>query len=210
MTDVVSAAGRDRSGAVARAAQALRDGMVVAIPTDTVYGLAVDPTKPGATDAIFAAKGRPRSVVLPVLVGDVDDASRLAVVTEEARRLMVAFWPGALTIVLRRADGVDFDLGDEGLTIGLRMPADPVARAVCIMVGPIATTSANRHGGSTPADAASVAKVLRQGVALVVDDGPRYGQPSTVVDCSGDDTRILREGSVSWDEITAALAAEPG
>ena len=196
---------RERA-AVDRAVAALRAGLVVALPTDTVYGVAVDPTRPGATERLFAAKGRPRSVVLPVLIGGIDDAHSLAVVDARARRLMAAFWPGGLTIVLPRAQGVDFDLGDEGSTIGLRAPADRIAAAVCAAAGPIATTSANLHGLPTPADAQSVASQLGDGVALVIDGGARSGAPSTVVDCTGGEVRLLREGVVGWPAIEAALA----
>lgn len=205
--ELVPAAGSDEvvRAAVARAVEALEAGLVVALPTDTVYGVAVDPSRPGATDRLFEAKGRPRSVVLPVLVAGVDDARRLAVVDDRAARLMAAFWPGGLTIVLARREGVDFDLGDEGSTIGLRAPADPVAGAVCAAAGPIATTSANLHGQPTPPDAPGVAAQLGAGVAVVLDGGPRGGSASTVVDCTGEEVRVLREGAIGWPAIEAAL-----
>lgn len=194
------------AGSIDRAAEELAGGLVIALPTDTVYGIAVAPTVPGATDRLFAAKGRPRAVVLPVLVASVADVDALAVVTPAARLLMDRFWPGALTLVMRRAPGVDFDLGDEGTTIGLRCPADPVARAVCEVAGPIATTSANRHGEPTATDADGVVAALGDTVALVLDDGPRMGMASTVADCTGHSPTVLREGALAWSHVLAALA----
>lgn len=218
MTELLPAVGSEAvlGAAVARAVEALDAGLVVVLPTDTVYGVAVDPTRPGATDRLFAAKGRPRSVVLPVLVAGIEDARRLAVVDGRAEALMAAFWPGGLTIVVPRAEGVEFDLGDlgdlgdGGTTIGLRAPADRVAAAVCTGAGPIATTSANLHGQPTPPDAAGVAAQLGAGVSVVLDGGPRSGAPSTVVDCTAGPLRVLREGAVAWAAIKAALEGDPG
>ena len=134
---------------LAAAIAALRAGAVVAIPTDTVYGLAVDPSCPGSTDALFALKSRPPSLDLPVLVGSIEQAEMLAGpegLPASARRLADAFWPGALTIVVPRRRGLDWVLGVHTDTIGLRIPDHTSARALCSEVGALATTSANVHG----------------------------------------------------------------
>jgi L-threonylcarbamoyladenylate synthase len=182
---------------LAEAAAALRAGLVVGLPTDTVYGLAVDATRPGAADRIFAAKHRPRGVVLPVLVADLAQVEALVDhIPGAARRLMAAHWPGALTVVLTRRPGLDLDLGDGGATVGVRCPDHAVARALCALAGPLATTSANVHGEPPAHEAAEVAAMA--GVALVLDAGRCDGQPSTVVDYSGEEPRVLRVGAVDW------------
>src|SRR4029077_1726034 len=119
----------------------------------TVYGIAADPFRAGASDRLFGAKGRPRAVQLPVLVDGPGQADQLADAGDRGRALMARFWPGALTIVLPRRPGLDLDLGGEASTVGVRCPDHAVARRLCAMVGPLATTSANRHGGDTPATA---------------------------------------------------------
>jgi len=189
------------------AAAALRAGAVVAIPTDTVYGLAVDPTRPGATDALFALKARPASLDLPVLVGSVDQADALAGpggLSPTARRLAQAFWPGALTVVVPRRSGLDWALGAGVGTIGLRLPDHRVARALCNGVGALATTSANLHGEAPCTDAASVARVFGSRV-VVVDGGRCAGATSTVVSVLDDTPRCLREGAVPWADVAAVL-----
>ncbi len=141
--------------AIKAAAASLREGDIIGVPTDTVYGLAADPWHSGAADRLFLVKGRPRSVELPVLVAGEEQALALTTaVPDSARRLMEAFWPGALTLVLPRREDVTADLGDEDETIGVRCPDHPVPLALCREVGPFATTSANRHGGP-PATAAT-------------------------------------------------------
>jgi L-threonylcarbamoyladenylate synthase len=190
------------------AAEALRDGDIVAVPTDTVYGLAADPWHSGASDRLFLLKGRPRNVELPVLVAGEEQAMELATaVPASAVRLMRAFWPGALTVVLPRREDVRGDLGEEDATIGLRCPAHPVPLALCRVAGPFATTSANRHGDPPLTTAGSVAEHL-PGVALVLDAGTCEGQPSTVVDATGDEPKLLRAGCIEWSRITAVAAAE--
>jgi tRNA threonylcarbamoyl adenosine modification protein (Sua5/YciO/YrdC/YwlC family) len=192
--------------AIDEAVKALARGQLVVVPTDTVYGLAADPFRTGATDRVFALKRRSRDLELPVLVADVDDAVALADgVPEVALELMARYWPGALTIVLPRRADLDADLGSDDATIGVRCPDHPVPRALCRAVGPLATTSANISGDTTPATAAEVATVFGDGVAVVLDAGPCEGSPSTVVDCTGPDVKLLREGRIPWSEIQANL-----
>lgn len=191
---------------MAETVAALRAGQVVAIPTDTVYGLAVDPFRAGATDRLFALKRRPTDVALPVLVADQDQALSLAAgVSDTARRLMARYWPGPLTLVLDRNPDVAADLGANQATIGLRCPDHRFVRALCAAAGPLAVTSANLHGQPTLPTAADVATTFGDAVALVLDGGPCAGQPSTVVDCTGEAPKLLREGRIPWEEITAAL-----
>ena len=187
--------------AIAAAAEALREGDIVGVPTDTVYGLAADPWHTGAADRLFQVKGRPRSVELPVLVSGEDQALSLVTsVPDAALRLMKAFWPGALTLVLPRRPDLTADLGDDDETIGLRCPAHSVPLALCREVGPVATTSANRHGQQPVTNASALVATL-SGIAIVLDAGECAGQPSTVVDATGETPRLLREGAVSWEDI---------
>jgi len=195
------------AGAISAAANALGKGDIVGIPTDTVYGLAADPWHSGAADRLFLLKGRPRHVELPVLVASEAQALELTTcVPSSARRLMERFWPGALTIVLPRRPDVAADLGDEDGTIGVRCPAHPVPRALCEIAGPVAATSANRHGEPPLTTAQALASKL-PGVALILDAGPCEGEPSTVVDSTGEIPKLLRAGAVAWEQIAAAAGA---
>lgn len=192
--------------AVSAALEVLAAGMPVGIPTDTVYGLAVDPFLPGATDRVFEAKRRPRDVALPVLVADVGQAMTLATaVPAVAAALMDRFWPGPLTLVLPRRPDAAADLGDDDITIGVRCPAHPVPMVLCAKVGPLATTSANLHGEPTAKTAEHVARQFGDAVPVVLDAGPCTGSPSTVVDCTGVEPRLLREGRIPWGDVVAAV-----
>ncbi|MGH9282420.1 MAG: L-threonylcarbamoyladenylate synthase, partial [Acidimicrobiales bacterium] len=122
-----------------------------------------------------------------------------------ARALMEQFWPGALTVVLPRRPDLRADLGTDEATVGLRCPAHPVPLALCRAHGPIATTSANLHGQPSATTAAELAEVFGEGVAVVLDAGPCEGAPSTVVDCTGAEPKLLREGRVPWADVVAAI-----
>jgi L-threonylcarbamoyladenylate synthase len=189
------------------AVEALADGLLVGIPTDTVYGLAVDPFRPGATDRVFEAKRRSRDVALPVLVAHIDQAMSLATaVPPVASVLMNHFWPGPLTLVLPRRPDLTADLGDDDATVGVRCPSHPVPLALCAKAGPLATTSANLHGEPTSRTAEDVVAVFGDIVPVVLDGGTRTGRPSTVVDCTGIEPRLLREGRIPWSVVTAAVS----
>jgi L-threonylcarbamoyladenylate synthase len=191
--------------ALEEAERRLRAGEPVVLPTDTIYGGAADPRVAGATARLFALKHRPREVPLAVLVADVDQARQLIDrPSAGAGHLMERCWPGAVTLVLRRREGLRLDLGSSEHTIGLRCPAHPVPLALSRRIGPLATTSANLHGQSTPPTPDAIAEALEE-VGLVLDAGPLPGTASTVVDCTGTDLRILREGAV--DEATIRDAA---
>jgi tRNA threonylcarbamoyl adenosine modification protein (Sua5/YciO/YrdC/YwlC family) len=192
---------------IAAAVEALRDGDIIGVPTDTVYGLAADPWHSGAADRLFQVKGRPRSVELPVLVSGPEQALELATAVPDcARRLMARFWPGALTLVLPRREDLAADLGEDDATIGLRCPNHAVPLALCRSLGPIATSSANRHGAAPATTAQAVAASLA-GVALVLDGGVCDRAPSTVVDTTGEVPKLLRAGSIVWEEIAFAATA---
>ena len=193
--------------AVSRAAAALAAGGVVALPTDTVYGIAALPGLPGATDRLFVLKGRAADVPLAVLCASADQALALAdpaALTDEVRRIAERLWPGPLTLVLPRRPGLDYALGEPPTTVGVRCPDHAVVRALAAEVGPLATTSANRHGEPTPPTAAEVAATFGTRLALVLDGGPLPGTPSTVVDATGPDWRVLRAGELPLAAITAA------
>jgi tRNA threonylcarbamoyl adenosine modification protein (Sua5/YciO/YrdC/YwlC family) len=119
---------------------------------------------------------------------------------------MDRYWPGPLTLVLPRRPDLNADLGEDDATIGVRCPAHPVPLALCRAVGPLATTSANHHGEPPVTTAIELAAAL-PGVELILDAGPCTGQPSTVVDCTGVEPRLLREGRLSWTEVMAASGA---
>ena len=192
--------------AVLQAVRALGQGLPIGIPTDTVYGLAVDPFKPGAADRIFAAKRRPRDVNLPLLVTGIEQALTVATaVPALALELMARFWPGALTIVVPAKPGTGADLGDDDLTVGLRSPDHPVPLALCAAAGPLATTSANHHGEEPLTTAEAVAASFGDALPVVLDGGVCAGSPSTVVDCTGQELKLLREGRIPWADLLAAV-----
>jgi tRNA threonylcarbamoyl adenosine modification protein (Sua5/YciO/YrdC/YwlC family) len=181
---------------------------VIALPTDTLYGLAACPRIVGTTDRIFAVKRRPKDVALPVLVGSIDDALQLCAPQPPAvHALMARWWPGALTIVLRRREHLDLDVGGDRTTIGLRVPDDEITRPLASRVGPLAITSANRHGEPTPRTALEVAAQFDGEIELVLDGGICAGEPSTVVDVTGPEATLLREGRVAWADVLAALGS---
>jgi tRNA threonylcarbamoyl adenosine modification protein (Sua5/YciO/YrdC/YwlC family) len=163
MTRVVPA---DHPTAIEQAAEALAAGEVVGIPTDTVYGLAVDPFRPDAVARVFALKARSTSVALPVLVGAWDQVELIAgTLPESARFLADRHWPGALTLVVPRSEGFTADLGgpeSPPVTVGVRWPAHPVVEALCAVSGPLAVTSANRHGQPPFTVAQQVASAFSQ------------------------------------------------
>jgi L-threonylcarbamoyladenylate synthase len=194
---------------IAQAAAALASGAVVGIPTDTVYGLAALPTLAGATDEVFEIKQRPLDIVLPVLVADDEQARQLGQsLSPVVERLMARYWPGPLTIVVERAPAAaDFLLGtgSGADTIGVRCPDHAAVRELCRLAGPLATTSANRHGQPPLTNAADVSATFDRQIALVLDGGPCEGLPSTVIDCTGGEPRLLREGRLAWAELLQSI-----
>jgi len=198
---------------VAYAAQLLREGQLVAMPTETVYGLAGDARSPDSVAAIFAAKGRPSHNPLIVHLDGLAAAEHLADLPETARRLAHIFWPGALTLVapLRAGHGLA-DAVTAGLpTVALRVPAHPLARALLAEFGgPVAAPSANPSGRISPTDAAHVMAGLGGRIAAVLDGGPcPVGVESTILGFEGDKAVMLREGGISAEQIAAVLGQPP-
>jgi L-threonylcarbamoyladenylate synthase len=194
--------------AIDEAVRVLREGGLVVVPTDTVYGIAGRPDIDGVTARIFEVKRRPRRLTLPVLVADRGQAAHVAVVDERAQALADRFWPGGLTLVLRRAEaGAGWDLGAEQGTIGVRIPDHPVTRELLGRTGPLAVTSANRSGEPTPPDCEGIRAVFGDQLEHYVCADPLPGfVPSTIIDLSGDAPRILREGALpSADALEVIL-----
>jgi len=191
--------------AIIDAARVLRDGGLVAFPTETVYGLGADATEGRAVARIFAAKGRPRFNPLIVHVASMEMAEQLGLFPEQARALAAAFWPGALTLVVERTpDCPASDLVSAGLsTIALRMPAHDIARDLIAAAGvPLAAPSANPSESLSPTLAAHVAEGLGDKVDMILDGGPcPLGVESTVCGVFGDEVIQLRPGAVPRDAI---------
>ena len=191
-----------------RATGILRAGGLVAYPTDTVYGLAADPTNASALDKLSEAKKRDPSQPVPHLIANTEMAASVAAgVPPLAGDRMQAFWPGGLTIILHKAQSAASTASASAGTIGLRVPNHAVPRALSrLLGGPITGTSANITGGPEPLWADDVRRVLGDAVDLIIDGGRCRGdRPSTVIDCTRDPPRILRAGAVSVQEIERAL-----
>ena len=197
--------------AIRTAAGLLREGRLVAFPTETVYGLGADATNGMAVAAIFQAKGRPRFNPLIVHVASVQIAQGHGLFTPLALRLAEAFWPGPLTLVLeRRATSDIADLAAAGLgTVALRVPDHPIAQALLAAVArPLAAPSANRSGRVSSTQAEHVLADLNGSVALILDGGPTaHGLESTILDARGDVPVLLRAGAVPAETIEAVLGA---
>jgi L-threonylcarbamoyladenylate synthase len=205
------------AGSLARAAKELRAGAVVAVPTDTVYGLAADLSQPQAVAQLFKLKERPAEVALPVLVDGLEQVSALAGPLDGAAEdLAERYWPGPLTLVVRRRRTFTTDLGGTSSarrTVGIRWPDHGAVRSLCRELGPLAVTSANRHGAPPAATAREVAdRFGDDDLALILDGGLCDGTPSTVVECQGSDLRCLREGAIPWAVLLGGPRAgrDPG
>lgn len=196
-----------RESALDAAAQAVRDGGLIVLPTDTVYGIGADAFTPDAVQDLLMAKGRGRDVPPPVLVGDPAVLHALAVdVPDSAEDLANAFWPGALTLILRAQPSLTWDLGETRGTVALRMPDDETALALLRRTGPLAVSSANRHGRPAALSVMDAATQLGDQVSIYLDGGPaRIGTSSTIIDLTVEPPQIVREGALSKDEIIAAV-----
>ncbi len=203
---VVADDGAGRAAAI----DVLRDGGLVALPTDTVYGIAVALGTPGGIGRLFAAKGRPPDRAIMLLLADAAQAGEIGQLSAAAAALAAACWPGGLTVVVpQRADRpLPGELTGGAATIGLRVPDHGAPRALAAAVGPLPTTSANRSGVPEARDAAGIIAQLGEDVDLVLDGGPAHGGPaSTVVDCTEDRLRILRVGAIPVARIAEVLEA---
>jgi L-threonylcarbamoyladenylate synthase len=197
-------------GAWGRAAEVLAAGGVVALPTDTIYGVAASVTCPAAVVRLFALKARDTAKPVAVLVADAEQAAVVADVPPAALALAARFWPGALTLVLPRRADFTVDLGGSGATVGVRSPAHEELIELCRRLGPLATTSANRSGRPTPVDGMGVSLELAgTGVDLVLDGGRSPREiASTVVRVDEDGLTVLRAGPIALGDLHAAVASD--
>jgi tRNA threonylcarbamoyl adenosine modification protein (Sua5/YciO/YrdC/YwlC family) len=186
---------------LAQAVEDLRGGDVVVIPTDTVYGLAADCT---AAADLFRLKRRPQTLALPVLAATVADLERVAVFSASARRIATRLWPGPLTLVLERAPSFDADLGGDGATVAVRIPAHKLALEVLKQSGPVAVTSANRSGRPPATTVAEARAIFSSEINTFVDGGLCDGPPSSVVSAVGE-LELLRAGALSLEHVAQAL-----
>tara|TARA_B100000902_G_C27243697_1_gene881401 strand:- start:460 stop:1080 length:621 start_codon:yes stop_codon:yes gene_type:complete len=189
--------------AVSEASQALNDGKLVLLPTDTVYGIAAIPTNKGAVEEIFRRKNRLDDQACAVLVSDSLQASELVLSSKEFELLSQRFWPGPLTVVAGRSIHLGYFLGGDENSIGVRCPDHRFMQSLTKVVGPLAVTSANRSGLQTPENAKEAAEELGDNL-LVIDGGECKGKPSTVVNLLSDKAEILREGALCSDDLIAA------
>lgn len=183
-------------------------GGVVAIPTDTVYGLACDPSSATAIDRIYAIKRRPADLELTLLTATIADIEDDVVLSAAARALASAYWPGALSIVceLRRRR---WEIPRTGESLSVRVPDHPVTLELLRRTGPLATTSANRHGKPPAGTAAEVAAAFGGEIDAIVDGGRCGGLPSTIIDCTTTTPRVLRVGPIPATVLHSLLGGIP-
>jgi L-threonylcarbamoyladenylate synthase len=198
-TEILSASSPN---AITSALEVLLSGGLVAFPTDTVYGVGCLAFHQDAIEAIYVAKDRPIEKAIPVLIGDNEDVIKVA---EEipifAMKLINRFWPGPLTVLVPKKPTLPEAISATS-TVGVRVPDHDVARAILRLAGPMAVTSANISGQPSPRRAGQVFAQLRGRIALIIDGGETPGGiPSTLVDCTGDQIQVLREGPISKEEL---------
>ena len=191
---------------IARAAAVLRDGGVVAYPTETFYGLAVDPRRPDAVRRLFALKGRPETSALTLVAADVEQARQAAAIDGRSAELARAWWPGPLTIVVHARPGLAAETLAGGTTVGIRVPGSEVARELARAFGfCITATSANRSGEPPLAAPDDVARELK-GLDVLVDGGAAPGgAPSTIVAVRDDEVSLVRAGTIAWERVLESL-----
>jgi tRNA threonylcarbamoyl adenosine modification protein (Sua5/YciO/YrdC/YwlC family) len=192
-----------RVDAIRAAAHSVSSGELVVLPTDTVYGLGADAFDAVAVNDLLRVKGRGREMPVPVLVGSWATIDGLvAAVDARTRDLIEAFWPGGLTLVVRHAPSLSWDLGDAGGTVAVRMPLHPVAIELLEETGPMAVSSANRHGQPSAQTALEARAQLGDDVTVYLEDGRvSGGVASTIVDVTGTHPRILRLGAIGADAL---------
>src|SRR6202020_168400 len=193
----------ERSAGIDAAVTAVRGGELIVLPTDTVYGIGADAFIPAAVTTMRAAKGRGRNMPPPVLVGT---ARAAAALVEDlgafGQDLIDEFWPGALTLVFRASPTLLWDLGDTKGTVALRMPLHSVALDVLKQTGPLAVSSANRHGQPSAINADEAEEQLGEAVSIYLDAGPCADNvPSTILDLTGVIPKVLRAGAISVDRL---------
>ena len=203
---------QERDAGVQAAVAAVRRGSLVVFPTDTVYGVGVDAFAPEGVRLLLRAKGRGRDKPPPVLVSSVATLDALAAdLSDEARVLVDACWPGPLTLVCRQQPSLQWDLGDARGTVAVRMPDHELALAVLERTGPLAVSSANRSGEHPASSAAEAKDMLAEAVEVYLDGGtlpPR--KPSTIVDVTGGEVRVLRSGALSLAKLQDLVPSVAG
>ena len=197
----------DRAGAISAGVRAVQAGQLVVLPTDTLYGLGADAFDSQAVAALLDAKGRGRSMPVPVLIGSWDTLDGLVSwVPQRVRSLVEAFWPGGLTLIVEHAQSLQWDLGDTRGTVAVRMPLHPVALEILAQVGPMAVSSANVSGQAPAEDVADAERQLGDAVSVYLDAGPiRAGVASTIVDVTGEVPKMLRSGAVPLEQLRTVL-----
>jgi L-threonylcarbamoyladenylate synthase len=195
--------------AIGDAARVLERGGLVAYPTDTLYGLAVDPRSDAAVLRLFAAKGRDSRVAVPLIASDLTQAQMIGGFGESELRLAHAFWPGPLTIVVPRVGSLSAHLTGGSPTIAMRVPAHPVARALAAALRcPVTATSANVSGQEPAASIEQIAPSLHPHIEVLLDAGPATGgPPSTIVEIAADGPRLIRAGAIAWELVIQKLEA---
>ncbi len=197
----------ERETALETAVLALRRGGLVVLPTDTVYGIGVDAFDADSVASLLEAKGRGREMPPPVLISAASTADALALALPGyARTLMEHFWPGPLTLIGKQQPSLQWDIGDTRGTVAMRMPDHPLALDLLERTGPLAVSSANLSGQPAATDADQAEEMLGEVVDVILDAGPSPGsQPSTIVDVTGVQPRLLRRGVLSLEELNAVL-----
>jgi len=196
----------EQPDSIAVALSTLKENGLIAFPTDTVYGLAASAFNAQAVELLFTAKGRDFNKSIAVLIGDIAQLPQLTQsFTPSARKLADRFWPGALTLIVPRPPNLPNILSPTP-TIGVRMPDHTFARAILNAAGPLATTSANLSGGLNPKTAQDVLQQLDGQIDLILDGGVCPGGiPSTVVDCTQAEPKVLRQGAITEQQLRDAL-----
>lgn len=197
----------EREKGVREAADAVRRGELVVLPTDTVYGVGADAFTPEAVSALLAAKARGRDMPVPVLVSSESMLSGIvADLPDAATRLTSDFWPGGLTIIVEHAPSLAWDLGESLGTVAVRMPLHPVALELIAETGPLAVSSANVSGSPAATTADEARDQLGDSVAVYLDGGTcADAVPSTIVDLTGDTPYVRREGVVLLEDLRAVV-----
>lgn len=202
----------EREAGLQAAVEAVRRGSLVVFPTDTVYGVGADAFDPESVRLLLRAKGRGRDMPPPVLVSSVATLDALATdLGDDVRVLVEACWPGPLTLVCRQQPSLRWDLGDTRGTVAVRMPDHALALALLERTGPLAVSSANRSGEHPASSAAEAQGMLAEAVEVYLDGGtlpPR--RPSTIVDVTGDQPRVLRTGALQLAKLQALVPAVTG
>jgi L-threonylcarbamoyladenylate synthase len=197
----------ERAEGLAAAVAAVHGGDLVVLPTDTVYGVGCDAFSPVAVAALLRAKGRGRDMPVPVLIGSPQTLDGIAArVSQQARDLVDAFWPGALTVVCHQQPSLAWDLGETRGTVAVRMPLHTVAIELLTATGPMAVSSANVSGQAPATTAAEAHGQLGESVAVYLDGGPSgEAVPSTIVDLTGEHPQVLRVGGLSLEELRTVV-----